>query len=91
MRPPPKFYPRDLSLQFAADPFDAKHHESGPGRLHTPLGLLIEIWYWYQVHRDECGPAFQPIANEVRLCLKRLCPEKLKELENSGLSEQLLP
>ena len=79
---PPKFYPRDLSRQFAADPFDARYHESGPKRPHTPLGLLVEILSWYQTHKEDCGPAFQPIANEVRSCLEKNCPATLKEIES---------
>lgn len=78
---PPKYYPKTLALQFAADPFDRRMHAASLGRDHTPLGLLVEIWHWYRTHEAECGAAFRPIAGSIRELLQREAPEHLEFLE----------
>lgn len=80
MKGPPKHYPKNLDRYFAADPFDARMHQTGPTRDHTPLGLLIEIRHWYLEHEADCGPAFKPIINSIEDCLNRECPEMLQEM-----------
>lgn len=81
MKGPPRHYPRNLNTQFAADPLDRRMHAASPGREHTPLGLLVELWHWYQTHREECGPAFEPMAVSIEECLRREAPDAVEFLE----------
>jgi len=76
---PPKHYPRNLDLRFAADPFDIRMHRNSPNREHTALGLLVELFYWCRM--NDVPPAFAPMLNSVKACLSRECPDALAELE----------
>lgn len=79
---PPSHQPKDLSQQFAADPFLASMREPGPDGMltHTDLGLLVEIWHWYATHMISSGPAFEPIAKSVYDHLQRKCPQVVADV-----------
>jgi hypothetical protein len=79
----PKHYPRDLSLQFAADPFDKRMRTPGPqGHLvHTPLGLLLEIHEWLRQNPKEIPPSFRPILKSVEQLLQQRVPAELQRLQ----------
>jgi hypothetical protein len=81
MKGPPRHYPRTLARQFASDPFDPRMHAATASRDHTPLGLLIEIHHWYQMHKAEIGPAFAPIAGSIEALLRTEAPDALAFLE----------
>lgn len=82
MNKPPKHYPRTLDRCFAADVFDKRFR--GFDRNHTSLGLLVELWYWHRVHKDDCGPAIAPIIGSIEEHLRRECPDAIEELERIG-------
>lgn len=82
---PPKYerIPKDLSREFAADPFSSAMREAGSdGSLtHTSLGVLVEVWHWYETHMISCGSAFEPIANSIYDHLMRKCPDAIREVK----------
>lgn len=79
---PPTRQPKTLDKQFAADPFDANMREPGPkgALVHTDLGLLVEVWHWYETHMISCGSAFEPVANSIFDHLNRKCPQIIKDV-----------
>lgn len=65
---------------FAADPFDLRFRRLAPiaDMRWTALGLLVQ-WYWWMRQRPD--PAFTPILDSVRECMRIECPDTLEFLE----------
>jgi len=78
---PPTYYPPDLEFCFAADTFDKRFRYTTAGRELTPLGAVINAWYWYRENQAACGPAFKPIAATLEATIKRECPDQLEQLK----------
>jgi hypothetical protein len=81
MNKPPGYYPPNLDFQFAADVFDLRFVDRTAQRNLTPLGVLLNVWYWYEKHEKECGPAFKPIQASIRELLEREAPDQLEQLK----------
>lgn len=81
---PPRHYPKNLALRFAADPFDKRMRLASPtGELtHTSLGLLVEIWEWVRQNPEAVPPALAPVIESITMHLRREAPDALEFLEN---------
>lgn len=79
--PPPSIFPRSLDLIFAADPYDPRFISLGAGRCLTPLGAVVNAWYWLKSNPMTDTPLFAPMRATFLAVMKRECPDTLQELE----------
>lgn len=79
---PPRRYPRDLSKVFAADVFDIRF-VNGPStdRQTTSAGYCINVYHWCREHRQELGPAIDPVLTSLREWMQRDFPDVWADLE----------
>jgi hypothetical protein len=47
----------------------------------TALGVVVNTYYWIKRHRDQFGPAAEPILASCIEVMERECPSTLKEVE----------